>query len=46
MKKISGILLVLALVLSLGLVIKAPVEAAVSQPEVTVNPVLAASVAE
>lgn len=46
MKKISGILLVLALVLSLGLVIKAPVEAAVSQPDVTVNPVLAASVAE
>jgi len=46
MGKIFSILLALALVLSVGLVTGMPVLAVVSQPEVTVSPVLAGSVAE
>jgi parallel beta-helix repeat protein len=46
MRKIFSILLALALVLSVGLVTSVPVQAVVSQPQVTVNPVLAGSVAE
>ena len=46
MNKITRILLGLTLVFSVGLVMGAPVQAAVSQPEVTVSPVLAGEVAE
>jgi hypothetical protein len=46
MGKIFSILLALALVLSMGLVTGMPVQAAVSQPEVTVSPVRTGEVAE
>jgi len=46
MKKIFSILLALALVLSVGLVTGTPVQAAVSQPQVIVSPVLTGEVAE
>jgi hypothetical protein len=46
MRKIFSILLALALVLSVGLVTGIPVQASVSQPQVTVNPVRTGEVAE
>lgn len=46
MRKIFSILLVLALVLSVGLVTGIPVQAAVSQPQVTVSPVRINATAE
>ncbi|MFP3898150.1 MAG: hypothetical protein ACLFVD_02445 [Dehalococcoidia bacterium] len=46
MNKITSILLALALVLSMGLLTGTPVQAAVGQAEVTVDPVLAGAVAE
>ena len=45
MRKLVSILLALSLVVSVGLASGMPVQAAVSQPQVTVNPVLAGAVA-
>ena len=46
MKNISSVLLALALILSLGLVMAMPAQAAVSQPQVTVSPVRTGQVAQ
>ena len=46
MNKITSIVLALALVLSMGVLTGTPVQAAVGQAEVTVDPVLAGAVAE